>query len=86
MVVDGKRSALDIVGRRGGYGVEVPVAAGVWHVVRVEFRASRFKVLLNGKALFEVEDATLADAGPVGLWTKADSVTVFDEFRWGAGG
>lgn len=85
-VVDGKRSALDIVGRQGGYGVEVPVAPGVWQALRVEFRASRFTVRLNRKVLFEVEDATLAGAGQVGLWTKADSVTVFDDFRWEAGG
>lgn len=38
---------------------------------------------LNGKQLFEVEDATFADAGKVGVWTKADSVTRFDDFSYG---
>jgi hypothetical protein len=33
--------------------------------------------------LFEVEDSTFADAGMVGLWTKADSVTLFDEITYG---
>src|SRR5262249_44991736 len=42
--VDCKRSALDIVGRKGGYGVKVPVPAGQWHTLRVEFAGSRFKV------------------------------------------
>ena len=78
--VEGKRSSLDIVGRKGGYGVKVPVAAGVWHTLRVAFAGSRFKVMLNGKALFEVEDGTFGDAGRVGLWTKADSVTAFSGF------
>ena len=35
--VDGKRSSLDIVGRKGGYGVKMPVPAGRWHTLRVEF-------------------------------------------------
>jgi hypothetical protein len=80
--VNGKRSSLDIVGRKGGYGVKVPVPAGVWHTLRVEFAGSRFKVLFNGKAVFEVEDATFSEAGQVGLWTKADSVTSFSAFSY----
>lgn len=76
--VKGVRSPLDIVGRKGGYGVQVPVPAGQWHSLRVEFAGSRFTVGFNGAALFEVDDATFPDAGMVGLWTKADSVTVFD--------
>jgi hypothetical protein len=81
--VKGVRSSLDIVGRKGGYGVKVPVPAQQWHRLRVEFKGSRFKVLYNGKPLFEVEDATFRDAGMVGLWTKADSVTLFDEISYG---
>ena len=41
------------------------------------------KVLLNGKHLFDAEDATFAGAGRVGLWTKADSVVMFDDFSHG---
>src|SRR5262245_17031780 len=84
--VDGKRSALDIVGRKGGYGVKVPVAANRWHTLRVEFTGNRFKVLFDGKELFEVEDKTFTEAGMIGIWTKADSVTVFDGFAWGGKG
>ena len=81
--VNGVRSSLDIVGRRGGYGVNTTVAANQWHTLRVEFAGTRFKVIFNGKALFEVEDATFAEPGMVGLWTKADSVTVFNAFAYG---
>jgi hypothetical protein len=81
--VNGVRSSLDIVGRKGGYGVKVPVPPQQWHRLRVEFKGNRFKVLYNGKQLFEVEDATFKDAGMVGLWTKADSVTLFDEVAYG---
>ena len=81
--VNGVRSSLDIVGRTGGYGTNVAVPSGTWHTLRVDFKASRFGVSFNGKQLFEVEDATFADAGKVGLWTKADSVTLFDDVTYG---
>jgi hypothetical protein len=81
--VDGKRSALDIVGNKGGYGVKEKVASGQWHSLRVEFQGNRFKLLFDGKQLFEVEDSTFSEAGKVGLWTKADSVTLFDDFGYG---
>ena len=82
--VDGARSSLDIVGRKGGYGVKVAVPANQWHTLRVEFVGNRFNVIFNGRRLFEVEDATFTEAGKVGLWTKADSVTAFNAFTYGA--
>src|SRR6266576_1229911 len=81
--VNGVRSALDIVGRKGGYGVAVPVPANTWHSLRVDFKAARFSASFNGKQLFEVDDSTFTDAGKVGLWTKADSVTLFDQITFG---
>jgi hypothetical protein len=39
----------------------------------------RFEVYWKGTRLFDVEDATFSQAGRVGLWTKADSVTAFDD-------
>jgi hypothetical protein len=82
-VEDGKRKALDILGRQGGYGVEVKVPPAQWHTLRVEFTDARFKVFLNGQPLFEVQDSTFTKPGRVGLWTKADSVTAFDDFCCG---
>jgi hypothetical protein len=81
--VNGTRSSLDIVGRSGGYGVKIPVPANQWLSLRVEFAGSRFKVLYKGEQLFEVEDSTFGEAGMVGLWTKADSVSEFDDVRYG---
>lgn len=81
--VNGVRTALDIVGRKGGYGVGVPVPANTWHSLRVDFKANRFKASFNGNQLFEVDDSTFTDAGMVGLWTKADSVTLFDQVTYG---
>ena len=51
---------------------------------RQHFAGPRFSVFLNGKELFTVEDTTFPETGQVGLWTKADSVTLFDDFRYGA--
>jgi hypothetical protein len=78
--VNGQRSSLEIVGRQGGYGVTVPVPANQWHTLRIEFAGTRFVVTFNDGRLFEVEDATFAEGGLVGLWTKADSVTAFANF------
>jgi hypothetical protein len=80
--VNGKRSPLDIAGRKGGYGVKEPVASGQWHTLRVEFAGNRFKLSFDGKHLFDVEDTTFTQAGNVGVWTKADSVTLFDDFTY----
>ncbi len=62
----------------------LPVATGQWHTLRVNFIRNRFTVLFNGKELFVAEDDTHKDAGKVGVWTKADSVTLFDDFNYGA--
>ena len=64
--------------------VNAPVPRNVWHTLRVEFSGTRIKVLLNGKAYIEEQDDHIAGAGAVGVWTKADSVTAFDDFSFGA--
>ena len=64
-------------------GVNLPVASGQWHTLRVDFTGNRFAVLFNGRELFAAEDGTIQDAGKVGVWTKADSVTLFDDFSYG---
>ena len=81
--VNGVRSSLNLVGQQGGYGVKTAVPANQWHTLRVEFAGPRFNVVFNGKPLFAVEDATFSEAGMVGVWTKADSVTLFSAFTYG---
>jgi len=81
--VNGKRSSLQVKGRTFGYGVDTRVPKGKWSTLRVEFKGRLFTVQFNGKSLFEVEDDTFNDAGAVGVWTKADSVTLFDDFKFG---
>jgi hypothetical protein len=81
--VKGKRSSLQVKGRMVGYGVDAKVVHGKWNILRVDFAGALFAVSLNGSKLFEVEDTTFKDAGGVGVWTKADSVTIFDDFSYG---
>jgi hypothetical protein len=81
--VNGVRSSLDLAGQKGGYGVKTAVPAKQWHSLRVEFAGTRFNVIFNGRPLFAVEDATFMQAGMVGVWTKADSVTLFTGFAYG---
>jgi hypothetical protein len=63
--------------------VDAPVAADQWHTLRVEFAAERIKVLLDGKPYVDLEDNHISGSGAVGVWTKGDSVTAFDDFSWG---
>lgn len=62
------------------YGVKRTVPKGRWNTLRVVFENTSFKVFFNGEFSFETEDKTFTNAGKTGLWTKADSVTYFDDF------
>jgi hypothetical protein len=59
------------------------VAASQWHQLRVDFLGSHFTVTLDGAKAIEWDDQTFNEAGRVGVWTKADSVTAFDDFNYG---
>src|SRR5947207_10786539 len=59
------------------------VASNQWHTLRVDFQGSHFTVTFDGKKAIEWDDATFTEAGKVGVWTKADSVTLFDDFVYG---
>ena len=63
--------------------VSAPVARNVWHMLRVEFGGKRIAVALDGKTYIDLEDEHIAGRGAVGVWTKADSVTAFDDFAYG---
>jgi hypothetical protein len=64
--------------------VDAPVAVNTWHTLRVEFAGTRIRVILDGVARIELDDSHIVGAGAVGVWTKADSVTLFDDFTYGA--
>ncbi len=66
--------------RRTLASVKVSLASGVWHTLKITQHGDQFTGYLNGKKLLEGSDSTFQNAGGVGLWTKADAVTSFDNF------
>ena len=73
-VVAGKRTQID-----GKEGLKVP--AGEWHTLKVTMRGDRITCYLDGEKQIEATDSTFRGAGKVGLWSKADAQTSFDDFR-----
>lgn len=56
-----------------------PVTGKAWHELRIDARGDHFEVYWNGKKVIDGRDRTFPDAGRIGVWTKADSVTYFDD-------
>ena len=56
----------------------VKVLSGQWQELHIEVVGSRIRGFLNGRLVVETSDDTFK-SGKVGLWTKADSVTCFDD-------
>jgi hypothetical protein len=72
-VVRGKRQQLA--------GTNQKVTSGEWHTLALTAEGDRFTVGFDGEELFTTKDKTFADSGKIALWTKADSVTYFDQLR-----
>jgi len=70
-VIDGTRRQI------AGSQVQPPTI-GQWHTLRVVALGGRIQAYLNGRLLIDHRDGTFKE-GFVGLWTKADSVTEFDD-------
>lgn len=63
------------------YGVDVEVPHLSWNTLRVVVRGDLFEIYLNNHKLFEVSNKVFSGPGKIGLWTKADAVTYFDDLR-----
>jgi hypothetical protein len=72
-VVNGRREQLE--------GANLRVTANQWHTLALRAEGERFTVSYDGKTLFGVTDNTFTQAGGVALWTKADSITRFDQVK-----
>lgn len=57
------------------------VGSGEWFTVRIVHRGDVIEGYLNGTKLLEVRDTVLPNPGGIGLWTKADAATSFDDLR-----
>ena len=72
--INGKRVAFK--------NINTKVTSGVWHTLRVDFKGNKFIVTFDGNKVIDATDESFANAGKVGVWTKADSVTLFDDFTY----
>jgi hypothetical protein len=70
-VKEGRRVQLD--------SANVKADFAKWHTIKIEQRGDAIACYLDGEKLLEVKDKTFAEAGGVGLWTKADAATAFDD-------
>ena len=71
-----------VAGDRGQFaGANAKVQSGVWQELRLTLVGNRFEVFFNGRSLYAATDGTFGTAGRMALWTKADSVTYFDDLR-----
>ena len=73
--INGKRVAFK--------NINTKVTSGVWHTLRVDFKGNKFTVTFDGNKVIDATDQSFTNAGKVGVWTKADSVTLFDDFNYG---
>jgi len=78
-VVAGKRTQLATADVEPPDGVDEDAWAKAWHTIRVVHKGDKIACYLDGKLLLEAADGTFAGVGKVGLWTKADAVTAFDQ-------
>lgn len=78
---NGKRSDLPLVGKGRTYGVKVKADGHKWNTIKVKVQGDLFTVYFNDKEVFKVKDTTFTKAGKIGLWTKADAVTYFDDLK-----
>jgi hypothetical protein len=73
-VVDGKRLRPAL-----GSSEDLTVRTEEWHTLKVTMKGTHIECFLDGKKLVEANDDTFRDAGKVGLWSKADAQSYFDQ-------
>lgn len=66
-----------------GHCRSIPLPGNTWHRLRAEFSGKDISVIFNRTLYIEMTDDHLAGAGAIGVWTKADSITLFDDFTYG---
>lgn len=72
-VVGGRRQILA--------GANTKVSSQVWHALGIVARGDHFAISFDGHELFTANDRTFTSAGRIGLWTKSDSITWFENIE-----
>jgi hypothetical protein len=60
---------------------DVKIATGKWHTIAIEHHGERIACWLDGEKLLEATDGHLPNAGGVGVWTKSDAASSFDDLK-----
>jgi hypothetical protein len=72
-VVNGNRKQLQ--------SSDVKFKVGEWYAIKVVMSGSNISCSYNGQKLLSLTDDTYKDAGNIGFWSKADAVSLFDDFK-----
>jgi len=59
---------------------DIKAPAGEWHKLTIKMTGDQIECYIGGKKSLDAKDDTIQKAGKVGLWTKADAQTSFDQF------
>ena len=57
------------------------ISIKAWQTLRVVARGNRFKIFFNEQPVIDISDETFQEGGKIGLWTKADALTYFDDLQ-----
>jgi hypothetical protein len=60
---------------------DLAIAAGKWHTIAIEHRGEHIACWLDGAKLLDATDDHLPSAGGVGVWTKSDAASSFDDLK-----
>ncbi len=70
-VVKGRRMELK--------SANVRIDSNKWYDIKIRMKGNKIKCYFDDKLELEVEDNTFQEAGKIGLWTKSDALTFFDD-------
>src|SRR5262249_24528105 len=77
-VKDGSRHQIE--------SAKAKVETGTWHTMKIEQHADHIVCSLDGQEYLNTRDDHVQGEGGIGLWTKSDAVSSFDDLKGGAGG
>lgn len=80
-VENGERVELSLLESYNTNSMDVEDLGIAWNMLGVKVEDNLFTVYLNKKQIYQVSDTTFQNAGKIGLWTKADAITYFDDFQ-----
>ena len=81
-VIDARLEPVRVKGAPAGtVGVLHPIKIGDWNLLRVTYKGNQTTVYFNHRKVFDAVDSALKTPGRAGVWTKADTLAYFDDFR-----